>query len=322
METGACGVSGACAAGRVAPECDSDSENATTPRKSSRRASLLFACSTSDNPCCESAGKKWTAELCRGQERFLGHKQWGPGQNPGETQWKWLGVLPLEVAHRNYSDINTVELKTYSLAEKMILCFLCQHCSEWGGVALNYRPSCPKDQLCRECWLRAWEATERLTEAVVSYSCVTKAPQDIRHIGMCCIEKESFPTHKVQWVLFSSCTVTANKSILSAWTWCRSDSGWNVSDVISHVPSFIPQVNWGTSGNVFFLQQAWTGYLGGHLTDQPICVCCNFQDEWACSQSWEQPSKLCISNFINILRFSLQKKHRKLLFLNRGWISG
>lgn len=35
METGACGVNGACAAGLVVPEPDSDSGNATTPRKSS-----------------------------------------------------------------------------------------------------------------------------------------------------------------------------------------------------------------------------------------------------------------------------------------------
>lgn len=42
METGACGVSGACAAGRVAQECDSDSGNATIPRKSSHHADFFL----------------------------------------------------------------------------------------------------------------------------------------------------------------------------------------------------------------------------------------------------------------------------------------
>lgn len=42
METGACGVSGACAAGRVAQECDSDSGNVTIPRKSSHHAGFFL----------------------------------------------------------------------------------------------------------------------------------------------------------------------------------------------------------------------------------------------------------------------------------------
>jgi len=42
METGACGASGACAAGRAARECDSDSGNATIPRKSSHHADFFL----------------------------------------------------------------------------------------------------------------------------------------------------------------------------------------------------------------------------------------------------------------------------------------
>lgn len=42
METGACGVSGACAAGPVAQECGSDSGNATIPRKSSLHADCIL----------------------------------------------------------------------------------------------------------------------------------------------------------------------------------------------------------------------------------------------------------------------------------------
>lgn len=56
---------------------------------------ISFCMQHSDNPCCKRTGKKWAAELCKGHEGFLDHKQQGPDQNPGVTRSK---VVSVEVA--------------------------------------------------------------------------------------------------------------------------------------------------------------------------------------------------------------------------------
>lgn len=43
---------------------------------------ISFCMEHLNDPCCKSTGKKCAAELCRGDKRFLVHKQQGPGQSP------------------------------------------------------------------------------------------------------------------------------------------------------------------------------------------------------------------------------------------------
>lgn len=50
--------------------------------------------------------------------------------------------------------------------------------------------------------------------------------------GCAAWEQGGFHACRELWVLFNSCTVTTNKSMLYAWAWIFSDSGWNVGVVL------------------------------------------------------------------------------------------